>query len=129
MKFALLIGLALTVQGCGPTGKEKVGPEASHREPMSDAGNVSQDADAIPQLGDAECEALFAHVFQIAFESQREELPAEQRPTEDDLRRAKDALRVELFGMCVGATRESFQFDCAMAATTPAELQRCMGAE
>jgi hypothetical protein len=79
-------------------------------------------------LAEAECEALFEHVFQIAIAKQQE-LPEEERPTAADVEQAKANMHDELIKECVGADRVEFRYECAMAATDRAGLQGCMGAQ
>lgn len=121
--------LAMILSACG--GSQAQDPE----QPIpgsSDAGPselTAPSSSAADALSDQECEALFAHVFQIAFADQQQSLPEEERPTQADMDKAKGAMREELLGQCIGASRVGFHYDCAIAATNRAGLQACVGAK
>ncbi len=129
MKWPLALPL-IALLACGGSSKHEEGPEqVLVPSQEQDAGATSEDAQVDPRLSESECQGLFDHIFEIVFTSKQQSLPPEQRPTEEDLRTAKDALRAELMGSCVGAGPATFPYECAMASKTEEEVARCLGAK
>lgn len=122
------IPLAL-LAGCGGGHKvsDPVKPPQVHSEDAGPSGIANDAGTALPSaLNEEDCEALFEHVFALAFTRQRAGANAEEQANEADLAKAKAKVRDELFAQCIGADREGFRYDCAMAAETVAALQTCM---
>ena len=129
MRHLALLLVAFTACG-GPTSEEQVEkPVAPVAETVEGAGPASDAGSEPSVLGERQCQALFEHVFAIAFASKVQVLPEDQRPNEADLAVAKDRLRADIFSKCLTSTPEDFHYDCAMAARDRASMEACMSGE
>ena len=121
------LALCLLLLGCGNT------PKSQHPSPDAIGGDAGAAGDGEhkieedQQLDQSKCEALFEHIFKVAYVDQQASLPEEERPTEADLQTAKDALRERLLADCVKADRKAFHYDCAMEAQDRAAMEACLG--
>jgi hypothetical protein len=94
-------------------------------KPEADAGAV---ASAARVLTTAECESLLVHMFGHIYQHKTESLPENEQPSPEDMKMAKDNLRVELMKRCEGAAPELFAFDCVMASKSFEEMASCQEA-
>ncbi len=129
-----LLAAALCILVLGACGRGKgASTVPSEAEGVTEAPRSGQPRTASPTapsemgLTESNCEALLDHIFKLVFAHKIENVPEAERPSPEDVLVAKDKLRSELFGQCLGADRAIFAFDCAMAATSADELGGCMG--
>ncbi len=125
-----LLCTSAILTGCGGSSSNTTG--TTTQIPPTDAGTheQSQDADtSAPVLTEDDCETLFQHVFALALSHQQEGAKDDEKATAADLAKAKSRVRTELFGMCVGASRDGFSYDCAIAAADVDALAVCMQGE
>ena len=113
--FPARITLAFVIACSSGTGARTRSPRG---EPPPDAAIAPATSPT-----EAECEALFAHAIALEIAEQRRTLPPEQVPTEAEQTALRDELRSGFLAECRAGSREGYE--CAMAATTTAELGAC----
>ncbi len=130
MKSLALLFFALAMAACGGAkSTQQLPPPSQVHEPHRTDAGPSEDIPLAPpkgMLNAQECETLFHHIFDLAFVQQQQSKPEEERATDADLAKAKENLHEELMGQCIGASREDFRYDCALAADTVSSLRACM---
>ncbi|MBL4634115.1 MAG: hypothetical protein JKY56_09590 [Kofleriaceae bacterium] len=116
--------------GCGGSSSTATGPTKPILSADAGTPKQAQDADTgALVLTEDDCEILFQHVFALALSHQQHGAKDDEKATAADLAKAKSRVRTELFGMCVGASREGFNYDCAIAAADVSALTACMRGE
>lgn len=126
-KLAVTTGLVLLL-GCsrgagGAAEPASPEPAAAATDPAPGAGPQAPPA----PLGEQECVALLDHYLDVAMRERRATQPPESVPTEAQVEEIRIALRQDGLETCLGAPRDGY--DCAMQATTAADIARCIESE
>ena len=116
--------LILLLSSCGSGTQTAPSPEITPNQTAVDASTPTTDTPDL--LSTQQCEVLFEHVFEVAFTAQQETLPEGERPTPEDLEKAKLALREGLLKKCVGGSRDELHYDCAIKAMDRPAMEKCM---
>jgi hypothetical protein len=117
--IALLIAFVL---GCGgSSARETEAPDPGGR---TGEGEAEPTANANP-LTEVECAAFFRHVIAVELEQMKRDKPAELIPTDEQVAAIHDTMMQEGLESCRAEPRANL--DCAMAATTRAAIESCLG--
>jgi hypothetical protein len=106
----------LVVVACSSRSGDPIEPRGS--------GSVTPDAAAATDsLTERECTELIAHAVALGVAEQRQQLPADQAPTEADQAKLGQELRAQFLPACRAGSREVHR--CAIGSKTLAELAGC----
>lgn len=128
MKVWILTAFLLACSGPSDKGPKTPEPLAK-AVAVADAGTPTEQPKAAVEakLTEAECDAFFSRIFEMAAEAQRKSLPPEKHPTAADIETAKAEKRGEMVPQCMKLTKKQLNYDCFMAATDLAAVSACEG--